>query len=185
MIADATRVIVHDAIDDAGHVDDADLDPALLADLAHDGLAGRLAELDQAAGQAPLAERRRLAATHQQHLVLVQDDGTDTDPRVVRVFAAHAGPVSQACVAYLSRARRSTASVSPELNPSGRRSIPCSRSNAAASAAATSSNFGRWPRAASRVASVASGSSVVGKIAARHAASTPSRIDPCWTNVLP
>src|SRR5262249_26518600 len=151
-----------------GHVDDADLDPALLADLALDGLAGRLAELDQAAGQAPLAERRRLAAAHQQHPVLVEDDGADTDPRIVRGLAAHAGPVSQACVAYLSRARRSTASVSPGANPSGLRSIPCSRSNADASAPATSSNFGRWPSAASSVVKVASGSSVVGKIAARR-----------------
>src|SRR5262245_59264544 len=185
MIANATGVVFHDAVDDAGHVDDTDLDSALLANLAFDGLAGRLAELDQAARQAPLAERRGLAPTHEQHLVLVENDRPDADARVVRVFAAHAGPVSQACVAYLSRARRSTAAVSLVSSPSGRRSIPCSRSNAAASAAATSSNFGRWPSADSSVVRVASGSGVVGKIAASRAASTPSRIDPCWKNVLP
>src|SRR5882724_482257 len=179
MIADAARVILHDAVEDTGHVDDPDLDPTLLEDLARDGLAGALAQLDQAAGQAPLAERRRLAAPHEQHLVLVEDDGADADPRIVRVLAAHAEPVSQVSVAYLSRTRRSTVAVSSALRPSGRRSSPCSRSNAAASAAAASSNFGRWPSADSSVVKVASGSSVVGKIAARRLASTPSRIDPC------
>src|SRR4029453_4162594 len=46
----------------------------------------------ESGGQAPLSERRRLAAAHEQHLVLVQDDGAHTDPRVVRVLAAHARP---------------------------------------------------------------------------------------------
>src|SRR5437867_3053933 len=106
MVANATGVVLHDAIENAGHVDDPDLDPALLEDLACDGLAGGLTELDEAAGQAPLPEGRRLAAAHEQHPVLVEDDRADADPRVVRVLAAHAGPVSQASVAYLPRASR-------------------------------------------------------------------------------
>src|SRR5438445_632678 len=185
MTADAARVIFHDAIEDAGYVDDPDLDAALFDDLARDGLAGGLAQLDQAAGQAPLSERWRLAAPNEQHLVLVEDDRPDTDPWIVRILAAHAGPVSHASVAYFSRTRRSTAAVSSALRPSGRRSRPCSRSNAAASAWTTSSSFGRWPSAASSVVKVASGSWVVGKIAASRAASTPSRTDPCCRNVRP
>src|SRR5205807_1810867 len=172
MIADAAGVIFHDAVEDAGDVDDPDLDAALLEDLASDRLAGALTQLDEAAGQAPLSERRRLAAPDEQHVVRVEDDRADTDPWIVRILAAHAGPVSHASVAYFSRTRRSTAAVSSALRPSGRMSRPCSRSNAAASAWTTSSSFGRWPSAASSVVKVASGSWVVGKIAARRAAST-------------
>src|SRR6059036_2155013 len=138
MISDAARVVLHDAVERPRHVDDLDLDPAFFHDLARDGLARGFAELDQTAGQAPLAKRGRLAAPHQQHLVLVQDDGADADPGIVRILAAHAGPASQASVAYLSRTRRSTVAASSALSPSGLSSSPCSRSNPAASAAATS-----------------------------------------------
>src|SRR5215471_11694547 len=98
MIANTTRVVLHDPGDDPGDVDDTDLDPALLEDLARDRLGRGFAELDEAAGQTPLSERRRLAAPHEQHLLLVQDDGAHTDPRVVRVLAAHARPSRQASV---------------------------------------------------------------------------------------
>src|SRR2546428_11889011 len=156
MISDAARVVLHDAVEHPRHVDDPDLDPALFHDLARDGLARGLAELDETAGQAPLAERGRLAAPHQQHLVLVQDDGAYADPGIVRILAAHARHVSHASLAYLSRTRRSTVAASSALSPSGLSSSPCSRSNPAASAAATSSNFGRCPSATSSVVSVAS-----------------------------
>src|SRR5262245_34418706 len=169
MIADATRVIFHDAIEHAAHVDDANLDPALFHDLARDRLARGLAELDEAAGEAPLSEGRRLAASNQQDSVVMKDDGADTDARIVRVLAAHGRPASHALSPYLSRTRRSTVAISSALSPSGRSSIACSRSKPAASAAATSSNFGRWLSAASSVVNVASGSSVVGKIAASRA----------------
>src|SRR4029453_4928772 len=119
MIADTARVILHDAIEDAGDVDDPDADRALLEDLARDGLAGGLAQLDEAPGRAPLPEGRRLAASNEQHLVLVEDDRPDADPRIVGVLAAHAGPVSQAAVAYLSRASRSTLAASSASSPSG------------------------------------------------------------------
>src|SRR5215510_2757239 len=185
MIANATRIVLHDPGDDSGDVDDPDLDPALLEDLARDRLGRGFAELDEAAGQAPLTERRRLAPADEQHLVLVQDDSTHTHPRVVRVLAAHARPSRQASVPYFSATRRSTLAASPALSPSGRRRTPCSLSNAAASAVATSSNFARWPSAASSVVKVASGSAVLGKIAASRGASTPSRMDPCWTKVCP
>src|SRR5947209_20635216 len=102
MIADAARVVLHDAVEHPRHVDDPDLDPAFFHDLARDGLARGLTELDQTAGQAPLAERGRLPAPHEQHLVLVQDDGADADPGIVRILAAHAGPASQASRPYLS-----------------------------------------------------------------------------------
>src|SRR5262245_56564473 len=143
MIANATLVIPHDTADDAGHVDDPDLDPTLLEDLPRDRLDGALAELDEAAGQAPFPKRRRLAAADEQHLALVQDDGAHADSRVVRILAAHTGPLSQSSVAYFSRTRRSTRATSSALSPSGRRVILCSASNAPASASATSSNFGR------------------------------------------
>src|SRR2546427_3027620 len=185
MISDAARVVLHDAIEHPRHVDDPDLDPALFHDLARDGLARGLAELDETPGQAPLPERGRLAAPHEQHLVFVQDDGADADPGIVRILAAHAGPASQTSVAYFSRTRRSTTAISSAARPSGRRSIACSASKAAASAVTTSSNFGRWPSAASSVVIVASGSRVVGKRRARRSASTPRRTDPCWRNVLP
>src|SRR5207237_8029214 len=147
----------HGSVARAGDFDVPVLAAALCDDLARDGLAGGLAQLDQPAGQAPLSERWRLAAPNEEHLVLVEDDRPDTDPWVVRILAAHAGPVSHASVAYFSRTRRSTAAVSSPLRPSGRRSRPCSRSNAAASAWTTSSSFGRWPSAASSVVKVASG----------------------------
>src|SRR5213593_1509638 len=185
MISDAARVVLHDAVERPRHVDDLDLDPAFFHDLARDGLARGLAELDQTAGQAPLAERGRLPAPHEQHLVLVQDNGADADPRIVRILAAHVGPASQTSVAYFSRTSRSTTAISSAARPSGRRSIAYSASKAAASAVATSSNFGRWPSAASSVVIVASGSGVVGKRRARRSASTPSRTDPCWRKVLP
>src|SRR5262245_65436330 len=88
MIANTTRIVLHDPGDDPGDVDDPDLDPALLEDLARDRLGRGFAELDEAAGQAPLSERRRLAPADEQHLVLVQDDSAHTHARLVRVLAA-------------------------------------------------------------------------------------------------
>src|SRR5205807_2625853 len=85
---------------EADDVPHRDADPALLGHLARDRLARRLAEVDEPAGQAPLAERRGLAALDEQHAALVEDDGADADARVVRVLAAHAGPQSHASVAY-------------------------------------------------------------------------------------
>src|SRR4030095_3739535 len=107
MITNAPRVVLHHPVDDPGDVDDADLHPALPDELPRDGLDRGLAQLDEAAGQAPLPERRRLPAPHEQDLVLAPDDGADTDSRVVRILAAHPRPSSQASVPYFSPTRRS------------------------------------------------------------------------------
>src|SRR5262249_56042403 len=131
MIANTPRIVLHDPGDDPGDVDDPDLDAALLEDLSGDGLDSRFAELDEPAGQGPLAERRRLAAAHEQNLVLVQDDGAHTDPRVVRVLAAHARPANQASVPYFTVTRRSTPAVSLAPTPPPCSRIPSSLSNPA------------------------------------------------------
>src|SRR2546430_9759927 len=161
MIPNAARLVAHDALHDAGDGPHPDREATLLGNLTRHRLARRLAEVHEPAGEAPLARGGRLAAPDEQHAALVEDNRADADPRVLRVFAAHARPASQASVAYFSRTRRSTAAVSLAVSPSGRRSSPCSPSNAEASAAATSSNFGPWPSAASSVVSVASGSGVL------------------------
>src|SRR3989442_15605441 len=148
MITDGARLVAHDALHDAGDARHPDREAALLGHLTRHRLARRLAEIHEPAGEAPLARRGRLAAQDEQHAALVEDNRADADPRVLRVLAAHARPASQTSVAYFSRTRRSTATVSPAVSPSGRRSSLCSRSNPEASAAATPPNFGRGPRAA-------------------------------------
>src|SRR5207302_1934102 len=69
MIADTALRIADDAVEDAAHVDELDLEPTLLADLAAHRLARRLAELDEPTGNAPLAGQRRAAALDEQEAV--------------------------------------------------------------------------------------------------------------------
>src|SRR3989442_12700746 len=156
MIPNAARLVAHDALHDAGDGPHPDREAALLGHLTRHRLARRLAEVHEPAGEAPLARRGRLATPDEQHAALVEDNRADADPRVLRVLAAHARPASQTSVAYFSRTRRSTAAGSLAVSPSCRRSSPCSPSNAEASAAATSSNFGRGASAAPRVVNVPS-----------------------------
>src|SRR5207244_10939900 len=106
-------------VQDAGEIDNPDLEPALLLDLAPRRLCRRLAELAHPARHAPRAGHRRLAAPHQEHAPLAQDDGADADAREVRVLAAHAIDASQAAVAYLSATRRSTRATSASDSPPG------------------------------------------------------------------
>src|SRR5262245_42554177 len=93
MIANAPLAIAHDPIEDPGHLSHADLEPALLGHLAPDRLARRLAQLDEPAGQAPLAGQRRLAALHEQHTPAVEHDRPHADARNAGILAtvAHAG----------------------------------------------------------------------------------------------
>jgi len=81
----------HDRIDDVEQMADDDLDPRLLADLAHRGLARRLAQLLAAARQAPLALARRPAAPDQQDLAVLPDDDADAGDRIVGIFAGSLG----------------------------------------------------------------------------------------------
>src|SRR5687767_15516812 len=98
MIANAALPIADDAIQHAADLPHPDLQAALLGDLAGDGLARRLAQLDQAAREAPLAVGRCLAAADQEHAGAVEHDRSDPDARDDRVLApvAHAEAASQA-----------------------------------------------------------------------------------------
>src|SRR5207248_4896733 len=116
--------IADDAVEDAAHVDEIDVETALLADLATHGLACRLSELDEAAGDAPLARQRHAATLDEQDAVAVEDHRAHADARRVGIFAAHTRPASHASVAYLSRASASTAAASPGASPSARSSRP-------------------------------------------------------------
>src|SRR6185503_16858232 len=155
MVADASVVIAHHAVHDAGEAGDTNLQATLLADLARDGLPRRLAELHEPAGQAPLAGRRLAAAPDEEHARAVEDDGAHAHARLRGIFAAHApraargSASSHASVPYLSATSASTCAVSSSDRPPGASVRPCSRSKAATSAAVTSSKEGRRPVAAS------------------------------------
>src|SRR5690242_8795846 len=75
------------AVDDAAEIEDADLHPALLRHLPAHRVLDALAQVDQAAGDAPLALRRRLTALDQQHPVAVEDHRPHADARGVGVLA--------------------------------------------------------------------------------------------------
>src|SRR5262249_51234046 len=153
-------------------------------DLALHGLPGRLAQLDHAAGQAPLAVRRRLATTHEHDARAVEHDGADPDAGNARVLptVAHAGVASQSGLAYRSLTSRSTLAISSPERPPGRSVSPCSCSKACVSVSATSKKDGRRPSAASSVVSVASGSRVVGNSLRTVGSSMPSSTAPCCRN---
>src|SRR5256886_13054659 len=68
------------------YVRHGDREPALFRDFTHHRVACRLAQVDQTAGQAPLAQGRRPPALDEQHAVAMEDDRADADPRVVRVL---------------------------------------------------------------------------------------------------
>jgi len=74
MITNAPLGIAHDAVEDAHHLAHANLQPALLGHLAARRLGGGLPELEETAGQAPLARQRGLAAPHEQDAVGVEGD---------------------------------------------------------------------------------------------------------------
>src|SRR5207249_7586852 len=105
MVADPPLGIADDAIDHARDTDQPDGAPALLGDLPTRRLGRGLAELDETAGQAPLARRGSAATPHEQHAPLVQHDRAHPDPRRVRILTLHATPAIQESVAYLSATR--------------------------------------------------------------------------------
>jgi hypothetical protein len=90
MIAHALIVTIpFDQVDDVDHRERPDDDAGLFHHLAAGRLEHRLAQLLQAARQAPLAQPRRLGAPDEQHATVADDDGADADEREVRVFAWH------------------------------------------------------------------------------------------------
>src|SRR2546429_4181614 len=105
MILDPSIAIAGDPVHDAGHVGYGDREPALFRDFTHHRVACRLAQVDQAAGQAPLAQGRRAPALDEQHPVAMENDRADPDPRGGRVLAAHTGPASHSAVPYLASTR--------------------------------------------------------------------------------
>src|SRR5216117_4166925 len=141
MILDPSIGIAGDTVHNPGDTGHGDREPAFLGDLPHHGVARRLAEVDEAAGQAPLAQGRRPAALDEEHAVAVEDDRANADAGLGRVFATHAGPASHSAVAYFSSTSRAACAVSSAVRPSGVRRRPCSPSKAWANAAATSSNL--------------------------------------------
>jgi hypothetical protein len=101
MITNTPFAIAHHPVQDTGDLAHPDLQAALFLDLPLDRFLRGLAELDQAAGQTPLAVRGRLAATDEQHASAVQHDRADPDAGDARVLppVAHAGVASQAGLA--------------------------------------------------------------------------------------
>jgi hypothetical protein len=69
---------VRDAIEHLHQRPDPHVEAGLFANLTHDGVLERLAELDGTTGQAPLPRHWRLSAPHQQHTIVLDDNRTDT-----------------------------------------------------------------------------------------------------------
>ncbi len=142
MIANTARVILHDAVRTPATSTTRMLDRALLDDLARDRLAVVSPSSTRPPGRLHFPNDgdwpRRTSST----LSSWRMTAPDADPGIVRVLAAHRGPVSQASVAYLSRASRSTLAASSALSPSGRSVEPVLALERGRERAATSSNFG-------------------------------------------
>src|SRR5262249_49238387 len=152
VIADPALRVLHDAIEDAGQADHADLEPALLGDLALDGLHGCLPQLHHAARQAPLARRGLAPTLDGQDALTVEHHGADADAGKVRILSHYwrgdgepglrrgwagsdgtsrrASPRSHRGVAYFSLTSRSLVASSSLDSPSGLRRRPCSLSKA-------------------------------------------------------
>src|SRR2546430_15838032 len=148
MILDPSIAIAGAPVHDAGHVGHGDREPALFRDFTSHRVTCRLAQVDLAAGQAPLAQGRRAPALDEQHAVAMEDDRADADPRVVRVLAAHTGPASHSAVAYFASTSPVTRAVSSAVRAAGLRRGPGSPPQAAAGAAGAASQLGRGARAA-------------------------------------
>src|SRR5256884_328322 len=144
MILDPSIAIAGDPVHDAGHVGCVDREPALSRDSPHHRVACRLAQVDQTAGQAPLAQGRRPPALDEQHAVAMEDDRADAAPRVVRVLAAHTGPASHSAVAYFASTSPATRAVSSAARPPGLPPGPRPPPTGAARPAAASPNLGPW-----------------------------------------
>ena len=85
MVFGASVCVAPDAVE---HFDDGthhDVERRLLTHLARERGLQRLAELDNAAGQAPLALERLVPALDQQHAIAVENHGADGDDRPVGV----------------------------------------------------------------------------------------------------
>ena len=117
MIPDSPPAIAHDAVHDSGDAAQPHLQAALLLKLTADGVGGRLAELDEAAGKRPLAHRGLTAPADEQHAVTMKNDRPDANPGMLRILPAHAEPASQASVAYRSRTSASMRAVSSAVRP--------------------------------------------------------------------
>src|SRR4029453_16030590 len=199
VIADARAIagrrgIADDAVDHPAHVEDVDLEAAFLLDLAAHRVLEPLAQVHEAAGQAPLALRRRPAALDQQDTVALEQDGPHADPRRVGILAGRVGhgvatgrgarattrPTRvHSAVPYLSRVSVSMRATSPSASPPGSSVTPWTRRNPSARRACVSPKLGRRPSTPSSVVMPASGSRLLGNTRASRAGSAPSITAPC------
>ena len=86
MILGAPGGIAPDAVEHFNDGTHDDVERRLLAYLARERGFERLAELDDAARQAPFTLERFLPALHEQDAIAVEDDGADGDDRPVGVL---------------------------------------------------------------------------------------------------
>src|SRR5690606_32307827 len=95
VIAYPPVVVADDPLEHLAHRPRLDDEAGLLAHLALDGGAKRLARLDGAAGERPLPRVGRVAAPGEEHQVPVEHHGADADDGAQRVLAvAHGPPVA-------------------------------------------------------------------------------------------
>jgi hypothetical protein len=91
MVLDA-GVLPVNAIEEFDEFDGLDGEAGLFLDFADDGLVKRFADVDEAAGDGPVAAERLCAAADEQDAAGMDDDGADADERGFREFSWHGAP---------------------------------------------------------------------------------------------
>src|SRR6185295_18936127 len=86
VILDASLVVARDAIEHLDDRTDLDVEPRLLAQLSHETLFQRLADLYCATGQAPLPRERLATTLDEQNLSVAHDHGADADEWTIGVL---------------------------------------------------------------------------------------------------
>src|SRR5438034_1218243 len=172
-------------------------DLRLFLDLAHERLLDALAEMHEAARDAPLALPRRPAAPREQDALPVEHHGAHGHPRRVgkltrggfhqiTVSARGARPARvQRSVAYFSRSSVAASPASSSDRPPGSSVSPCAVRKPSARELAASSKDGRRPSTVSSVVMSANGSFPPGKTRRRRPGMAPSTMAPCWRKAAP
>jgi hypothetical protein len=94
MELDATIRGVVDPLEHLDHRSDVDAERRFFEDLTPQSRFERLAQLDDASRQAPLALERFVRPLHQQHPIVVQDDGADAHDWPGRINPRHDTPMT-------------------------------------------------------------------------------------------
>src|SRR5215831_15208998 len=195
VIADGVLLADH-AVDDAAEAEQAHLEAAFLLHLADGGVLQALAQIHEAAGDAPPPQARGLAPASEEHAFAVEHDGAHAHARGIGELAGrwHQTMVSargarpdrvHSSVAYFSRSSMAARAVSSSLRLPGVRTRPCALRKPSASASAASSNEGRRPSTASSVVMAARGSCSAGNTCRSRAGSAPSMMAPCCRKAEP